>query len=252
MKKTSFILMIGAVALILSSCKTDETATNAVTNDEVAEMVSMSLSENAMGATAMVQTSVGTAGSMSASNAPQKVKSENADYTFSNDTTFTVSSKSGARITYLLTATYGYEFTVNPQGQITSASESYSYSGNYNAPRISSTHTGSGTLKLTNMNTSICTVNGTFIRIASTETKGISPKSSNSETHFNFTNIMVNKSTSTIQSGIATLTISGSVPNKGDFSYTGSITFNGDNMATLVIKDKTYTVNLKTGDYTAN
>jgi len=53
-----------------------------------------------MGATAMVQTSVGTAGSMSASNAPQKVKSENADYTFSNDTTFTVSSKSGARITY--------------------------------------------------------------------------------------------------------------------------------------------------------
>jgi len=64
--------------------------------------------------------------------------------------------------------------------------------------------------------------------------------------------LWLNKSTSTIQSGIATLTISGSVPNKGDFSYTGSITFNGDNMATLVIKDKTYTVNLKTGDYTAN
>ncbi|MHB9141625.1 MAG: hypothetical protein ACYC25_07115 [Paludibacter sp.] len=252
MKKTAYILMIGTVAMILSSCKTDEAATSAVTNDEAAEMVSMSLSENSMGATAIIETSVGTAGSTTASNVPQKVKSESTDYIFSNDTTYTASSKPGAIITYSLTATYGYQFTVNLKGQITSASENYTYSGSYDAPRLASTHNGSGTLALTNMNTSICTVNGTFIRIASTETKGASPKSSNSETHLNLTDIMVNKSTATIQSGSATLTITGSVPNKGDFSYTGSITFNGDNMATLVIKDTTYTVNLKTGDYTAN
>jgi len=248
MKKTALFLIIATMTL-MSACK-EQVTTDAVLTDEAAQMVSMSLAENSMGATAIIQSSVSSGNSTSA-NAPQKVKSVNSDFIFSMDTTYTVSSKPGAIITFSLTATYGYDFTVNLQGQLISASENYTYTGSYDAPRISSTHTGSGVLSLTNINTAVCTVNGTFKRTSDDAIKGTRSKSLHSETNLSLTNILVNKSTSTIQSGTALLTIAGTVTNKGDFSYTGSITFNGDNTATLIIKNQTYTVNLKTGDYQA-
>ena len=246
MNKTALFLIVGTMTM-MSACKDQET-TSTVMTDDAAQMVSMSLAENSMGATAIIQSSVST-GNSTMSNAPQKVKSVNSDFIFSMDTTYTVSSKPGAIIIFSLTATYGFDLTLNNQGQLTSATENYTYTGSYDAPRISSTHTGSGVLSLTNMNTTVCTVNGTFTRTSDDAFKGTQPKSSHSETNLSFTNILVNKSTSTIQSGTALLTIVGTVPNKGDFSYSGSITFNGDNTATLIIKDQTYTVNLKTGDY---
>jgi len=248
MKKTALFLIVGTMTMI-SACK-DQVTTGVVMNDEAAQMVSMSLSENSMGATAIIQSSVLT-GNSTVSNAPQKVKSVYSDFIFSKDTTFTVSSKPGAIITFSLTATYGYDFTLNLQGQIMSASENYTYTGSYDIPRISSTHTGSGVLTLTNMNTTVCTVNGTFKRTSDDSFKGLQPKLLHSALNLNLSGILVNKSTSTIQSGTALLTIAGTVPNKGDFSYTGSITFNGDNTATMIINNQIYTVNLKTGDYQA-
>jgi len=248
MKKTILFLIVGTMTM-MSACK-DQESTSAIMTDEAAQMVSMSLAENSMGVTAIIQSSVST-GTSSNNNAPQKVKSVNSDFIFSMDTTYTVSSKPGAIITFSLTATYGYELTLNLQGQLISASENYTYNGSYDAPRISSTHTGSGMLSLTNMNTTVCTVNGSFIRTSDDAFKGTRAKSLHSVTNLSLTNILVDKSTSTIQSGTATVTIAGTVTNKGDFSYTGSITFNGDNTAKLIIKNQAYTVNLKTGDYQA-
>lgn len=249
MKKNALILSL-AIVTLLTACKDEET-TSSITNDQAAEMVSMSLAENSMGATAIVQTSVQTGSSTTRSAAPQKVQSVSPDLTFAKDTTFTLTSKPGAIISYSFTATYGYNFTLNLQGQFTSASENYTYSGNYDAPRVSSTHTGNGTLALTNMNTSVVTVNGTFARTANHTFKGTEALTTNTVVNLNLADILVNKSTATIQSGSATLTITGSVPNKGDFSYTGTITFNGNSMATLVIQGQSYTVNIKTGEYTA-
>ena len=136
MKKTILFLIVGTMTM-MSACK-DQESTSAIMTDEAAQMVSMSLAENSMGVTAIIQSSV-SAGTSSNNNAPQKVKSVNSDFIFSMDTTYTVSSKPGAIITYLLTATYGYELTLNLQGQLISASENYTYNGSYDAPRISST-----------------------------------------------------------------------------------------------------------------
>ena len=248
MKRTVLFLLIGTMVMV-SACK-DQVATNAISTDDAAQMVSMSLATNSMGATSIIQTSVST-GNSSSSIAPQRVKSINSDFIITVDTTFSVSSKPGAIIAYSFTANYGYELTINTQLQLTNATENYTYTGSYDAPLLSSTHTGSGVLSFTNMTASIWTVNGTFKRTSDDVFKGIQAKTAHSETNLNLTNILVNKSTSTIQSGTATLTISGTLPNKGDFSYTGNITFNGANTATLVIKDKTYTVNLITGEHKA-
>jgi len=51
-----------------------------------------------------------------------------------------------------------------------------------------------------------------------------------------------------IISGTATITITGTGPKGNSFSYTGTITFNGDNTATLKITGgSSYTINLLTG-----
>jgi len=248
MKKTILFLLVGTMVMV-SSCK-DQVATNAISTDDAAQMISMSLATNSMGATSIIQTSVST-GNSSSSIAPQKVKSVNSDFVISVDTTFSVSSKPGAIISYSFSANYGYELTFNTQLQLTNASENYTYTGSYDAPLIASTHTGSGVFSFTNMTSGIWTVNGTFKRISDDVFKGIQAKTSHSETNLNLTNILVDRSSSTIQSGTATVTITGTLPNKGDFSYTGTITFNGANTATLVINGTSFTVNLITGEHKA-
>jgi hypothetical protein len=51
----------------------------------------------------------------------------------------------------------------------------------------------------------------------------------------------------TIVSGTATITVSGNIPKKGNFSYSGDIVFNNDNTATLTLNGTIYTVNVITG-----
>ena len=97
MKKTILFLIVGTMTM-MSACK-DQESTSAIMTDEAAQMVSMSLAENSMGVTAIIQSSVST-GTSSNNNAPQKVKSVNSDFIFSMDTTYTVSSKPGAIITF--------------------------------------------------------------------------------------------------------------------------------------------------------
>jgi len=45
-------------------------------------------------------------------------------------------------------------------------------------------------------------------------------------------------------------TITGNVPKKGDFSFTGSMVFNGDGTANLTVNGTVYIVNLETGEKT--
>jgi len=51
----------------------------------------------------------------------------------------------------------------------------------------------------------------------------------------------------TVKSGTASFTVSGNMPKRGEFNYTGTIVFNGENNATLTINSNTYLINLATG-----
>jgi len=62
---------------------------------------------------------------------------------------------------------------------------------------------------------------------------------------------LVDKSIRRIQSGTATLTMSGSVPRKGDYSFSGTVIFEGNDLASLTIEGKKYTINLRNGAYEA-
>lgn len=244
MKKLS-LLFLASSMIFLSSCSKDEVtagSNGAMSSDEVAEIVSMSLSEDAMGATSVIESSVEAS---STASKPSKVMS--SDIVYSKDTTTTRTSNPNAIISYSMTTSYEYNFTLDFVGTPKSSVVSYSYSGNFDAPRLSSAHSGSGVLSLDNLENSVCEVNGSFERTSDVLTKGLHAKESNSNSKLVFQTILVDKSSRKIQSGTAALTISGSVPNKGDFSFSGTVIFEGNNLASLTIEGKKYTINLING-----
>jgi len=246
MKKLFLSLIYGGLILSVISCK-DQIGANSISSDEAAEIVAMSLSDDSMGATSFIYTAVD-ASNNAQSNGMMKVKATNI---VSKDTSINYSSNPSALVSYTLTANFSYNFDLNLSNKVTSSTVTYSYNGNFDAPRLSSTHSGSGNLSLNSLDTDICTVDGLFKRTSDVETKGVKAKQTNSETTVTFSSIEVNKLTETILSGSATININGSLSGKGDFEFNGTIVFEGDGMATLTFSDKSYSINLKTGDYTA-
>jgi len=58
---------------------------------------------------------------------------------------------------------------------------------------------------------------------------------------------MLHKPDRTIESGTATFTLTGATPKKGNFSFAGSLVFNGNGTATLTINGTAYSIDLTTG-----
>lgn len=93
-------------------------------------------------------------------------------------------------------------------------------------------------------------LNGTFLRSGSFTSKTDTAKHGNSNLSVTVQNINFRKPGRTIASGTATFSLTGSVPKKGNFSFTGTLVFNGDGTAKLTVNGSVYTVNLITGEKT--
>ena len=61
---------------------------------------------------------------------------------------------------------------------------------------------------------------------------------------YSLNNIAVSKTTYNIVSGTASVVFNGVSSTGNQYTYDGTITFNGNNTATLVINGNTYTINL--------
>lgn len=265
MKKLHLLLVVIAAIAMLSSCKKDDssdststTSTTAITNDDAAGMVSLSLSENSMGVTGVIEnagttttTIANNAGITSISGGITSVSMERSPSKNLKDTAYTqtLSSASGAIISY--TQSISYKDTLVAISPLT-VIISYSYSGSYNGPLLSSTHSGSGYYtRIDSTGTNLYTLNGIFARASNFITNGTVQKQATAQTNITLKNIVLAKLTHKIQSGTATITISGTTPKQETFSYSGTITFLGSDSATLTINGVSYTVNLVTGDHLA-
>jgi hypothetical protein len=69
----------------------------------------------------------------------------------------------------------------------------------------------------------------------------------NSNVKYTFKDVKMDRVTHLAAGGVATISINGNGPANISFSYTGSLTFTGGRMATLVLGGSTYTLNLLTG-----
>jgi len=257
MKKLSFFII--ASLLLVTSCKKDDAATDpsAATSDDAAQIVGETLASNGGGATAAMTGSLAASGSASVISGLRSASTSPTSGTHLKDTTITVTTPAGALATVNFTST----LTLTKATNDSSLTATHTYNGTVDAPLYTAAHSGTGTYTFTNLGTlvgttfhpdSIWTMNGGYTRTG-THTIKLSNKTMHHTTNATFTNVLMNRLTRTIKSGTGSFTITGYAgtdPTKKTFSYAGTLTFDNNTSATVIIGGKSYLIRLLDGNVT--
>lgn len=245
MKMKTVKTKLFALLLLASfACNDDDEESPAVANDEAAEMISTSISSSAGGLTTVVDDAAVT----TKANAGGRIAA--CDYAESQDVSR--SSIPGASITYDYDFHYDYALSC-ANALPTNMTVNMNYSGSLDAPRLSTENEGTGNLIVETLDATYTqfTVNGSYNRNGSFTSKVRNKNTSTSTIVFTLDDVTLDKTTREITGGSASVSITGSVTGKGDFSYTGSIVFEGSTQAELDVNGTKYSVNLETGEVIA-
>lgn len=247
------LLMVGAF-----SCKKDNSTASSttVTTDQAADLAAGSLAENSGGlatvtdditVNAQTLNSVNT-GHLTINSTGQAVSSVHltCGTTLSDSVTRALTLDS-VTINYFFK--YSHTLNCNTSSQPDNIINALTYSGSFNGPRLSSTNSGSATVTVAGLeqDSTNFVVNGEYKRAGTFQSKVGNKASGNSNVDIVVTNLILNKPNRKIISGNGTIAITGTGPRGANFSFTGTIVFNGDETATLTINGTVYTVNLITG-----
>jgi hypothetical protein len=154
--------------------------------------------------------------------------------------------ESGANYAYDYAGSRSYELACSTSGIPQSFSYAYEMDGTYDTQRMYSSDNATADVSITGLSTSSAdaVLNGLYIRTGHQESKVHQMRQFDSVITLNINTLTVNKSSQLITGGTAAVTITGAGSGGNSFSYSGSITFNGNQTATLVLNGNTYTINL--------
>ena len=143
------------------------------------------------------------------------------------------------------TVDWSYEMTCNSIGIPQSVEFSSSTDGNYTTQHIISDDNSTSYFEILGLQPSSETMvlNGNYERNGMQELTIVNTRSVTSILTLSLTDIVIDKSTSTITSGTASLTLTGTSQN-ASFLFEGSLIFNGNETATLIINENTYVINI--------
>jgi hypothetical protein len=243
MKKLQLCLLT-LLILAAAACKKGElAATGNVSATEAADLVAASLSGNSSG---FVSISDGASvRSQAQFDAHLACGSTRTD-------TVTKTSPTGAPTMY--NYGFGYSLTLNCNtGNLPdNVSGKANYRGVFSNPHVSSTNTGSAIFTLAGLTTNAraYVFNGSLLRSGSFASKSDTSNHGSSHLDIEIHNLTLHKPDRAIASGTATVTISGIVPTKGNFSYNGTLVFNGDGTAKFTVNGAAYLIDLTTGEKT--
>ena len=253
--KTRNLLLAGIITLsgmlIFTSCnKDDETVAEdePATETEVVDMVAYSLSDagttsDIETAAALANEAVGSESNLKSASATDKSLScgESADTTMVTTGT--------SVITYDYTKIYNYTLECDESENPVKLDVSFSYNGEFDAPRMASTNSGSGDFEITQIeNTSdMYLVNGTWQRSGGFESKIRNQANRQATIQFELVDVAVEKEPKEIDNGTMHFTMSGG-SGSGSFSYEGTITFTGNGEAIIEISGSRYVTNMETGE----
>jgi hypothetical protein len=255
--KTKNLLLTGIIILlgifIFTSCNKDDEsiADEPATEVETAEMVASALASGTSGtasdietAAALANVAVGYKSTLKSSTTNDKSLScgESADTTI-------VTSAGSSLITYQNTKTYQYELICDESENPVMLDVNFSYDGTFDAPRLTSSHSGSGDFEITQIEytSDMYLVNGTWQRSGGFESKIGNLANRQATIQFELVDVAVEKEPKEIDNGTIHFSISGS-SELGSFSYEGTITFTGNGEAIIEISGTRYVTNLETGE----
>lgn len=253
--RLSLVLLMMAGAF---SCKKDNNASNSsatsVTTDQVADIAASSLAENSAGLASVTdniainaQTLNSTNGLTVNSNGQSTSSLRQACGTTLSDSLTTSLTIDSVSINYFFK--YSHTLNCNTSNQPDNLANAIIYHGSFDGPRLTSTNAGSATVTIAGLTQAATNfvVNGEYKRAGTFQSKIGNKASGNTNVDIVITNLTIAKTTRKIVSGTGTISITGTSPKSGAFSYTGTIVFNSDETATLTINSNVYTINLITG-----
>ncbi|MDF2435513.1 MAG: hypothetical protein JWP44_5144 [Mucilaginibacter sp.] len=238
--KLSFlaILLVGAVA-----CKKNSISTTNITVSEAADIMAGSLSRNSNGLANMGD---------DAGFRAQKYIDSSFNCGFIRKDTSSRTSASGSSTTYSYGFGYSYTSNCNAAGMPDNVTGKLNYTGTFSNPHLSSTNTGNVSFTVAGFSTTApaYVLNGVFIRNGSFASKTDTTNHGSLHIDIEIHNLMLLKPHRDIVGGNATFTITGTIPKKGAFSFTGTVVFSTDGTAKVTISGTTYSVDLTTGEKT--
>ncbi|GET28487.1 hypothetical protein [Prolixibacter sp. SD074] len=253
--KTRNLLLAGIITLsgifVFTSCnKDDETVDEDLppTETEAVDMVAYSLSD--AGTTSDIETAavladeaVGSESNLKSASATDRSLScgESADTTMVTTGT--------SVITYEYTKIYNYTLECDTLENPEKLDVSFSYDGEFDAPRLASTHSVSGNFEITQIEytSDMYLINGTWQRSGGFESKIGNQANRQATIQFELIDVAVEKEPKEIDNGTIHFTMSGG-SGRGSFNYEGNITFTGNGEAIIEISGTRYVTNLETGD----
>ncbi|MFP9098741.1 hypothetical protein ACLI09_06790 [Flavobacterium sp. RHBU_24] len=154
----------------------------------------------------------------------------------------------GAGVTYSYdySGTHTYQLTCSAQGFAESFAYTYDMDGTYETARMYSDDNATANVAITGLAAGIpdALINGSYVRNGYQESKVRQMRHFNSLITINLDDVVVNKTSRQITGGTASVSMTGTGSAGNTFSYNGTITFNGNQSATLVINGTTYNINL--------
>jgi hypothetical protein len=234
-----FIAMMGFAA----ACSDDE-KTNAISSDEAASIIALSLSSN--GVNSISSTSAEYAADASDGTVGGRV----ATCGFKDALNFSTASDAGEINTFNFDFNYKFEVTCAAD-QPAALAVSMDYTGDFSSTNYSFNCDGLATLTMDGLqeDASAFGMNGDYKYNGSFVDKQKN-QSVNSNISMSLTVIAISKSLYQITSGTGTYSISGSVPSKGTFKYSGEIKFLGSGQAEVSVNGVVYVTDLNIGSAT--
>ena len=242
MKNRTWLLL--SLLMLTAACQDDNEPANSITTDEAALIVSSSLASNTSGVSAVTGKAADVTVDMLAANAGGR----RAACGLSQNVDLSGSSPDGAVIAYSYDFSYKFKLNCNEESQPSDVSVNLSYSGSFDAPKLSAEHSGLAELGVTGLEDaqSEFLLNGLYKRSGSFEHKE-KEQSGSSTVEITLSDVVVDKQAHKIISGTGTYALSGNIPGKGEFNYNGSIVFDGLG-AVIDVKGAKFNANLNNGE----
>lgn len=246
MKKNKAWLFLSMFAVAVA-CQDDDEPANSITTEEAAIIISSSLASNTSGVSFVSNKSANVTEDLLADNAAGRI----AACGLTQNLDLSGASPAGATTTYSYDFSYKFKLNCNTESLPSDVSVNLSYNGAFDGPKLAAEHSGIAELTVNGLEEAAVDflLNGLYKRSGSFENKE-ALKSGNTSVEITLKDVTINKQTHQIISGTGTYLLSGTIPEKGDFSFTGDITFEGADAAELKVKGEKFTSNLKNGEVT--
>jgi hypothetical protein len=242
MKFIKLAIVISFIAGVVSCKKAQLAAVNS-SNDDAAIILGSSLATNNYGMNLLSTDISGNALELMAKN-----------LSCGQSVTDSIQRKNmpGTAATYIYKLKYTNTLNCNSSNLPDNLTNSLTYSGNFNGPKITFTNSGSTNYHIAGLTptATVHTFNGEYKGSGSYKFKTDTTNKGTASIYMNVKNLVVSKANHNVMGGTAMVIVTGTSTKKSTFTYNGTLTFINAFSASLLLNGTDYTVDLVTGDIT--